>query len=472
MADLVVRSKRDIIDFVNTHPAGTRRTKILALIALGSIFADAYDFTSLGIGIDSLQSQFGLTTFQVSAVTTIMAIGALIGAFAGGYIADRTGRFKLFIIDGVLLVVAAIGAALAPNLGTLLVFRFLLGIGVGLDMPVAFSFIAELSNTRSKGKWVNFWQSVWYIAVISAALIALPIHLAGVSDDLWRWAVGFGAVPALAVLLLRVVFTEESPMWAAHHRGLEEAAKILEKSYGIRTRVEPTAESEPRTDSSAPKQALSAIFTKEFRARTILASVISGTQAIQYYAVGFYIPVIAGLMFGADVLAIILATILINLFGLVGGSIQPFVTHRMGLWKLATIGYTLVAASLLVLGLLGDSGWAVLPVLSIMLVGVLLFGHTFGPGAQGKTMAALSYPTEYRGVGTGWAETVSRAGTIIGLFIFPLLLTVFGQSLAMLLLASVPLAGLITLLFIRWEPIGQDVETTEIAPADSALYDK
>ena len=57
MDTLTVRSKRDIIDFVNSHPTGSQRTKILAFIALGGIFIDAYDFTSLGIGVDSLQEE-------------------------------------------------------------------------------------------------------------------------------------------------------------------------------------------------------------------------------------------------------------------------------------------------------------------------------------------------------------------------------------------------------------------------------
>src|SRR5690606_37564566 len=121
---LTVRSKRDIIDYVDAHPTGTRRTRILALIALGGIFVDAYDFTSLGIGVDALTRQWGLTPFQAGSLTAVMALGALFGALGGGHLADRIGRFKLFVLDLVLFVVAAVAAGLAPNFTVLLICRF------------------------------------------------------------------------------------------------------------------------------------------------------------------------------------------------------------------------------------------------------------------------------------------------------------------------------------------------------------
>jgi putative MFS transporter len=115
------------------------------------------------------------------------------------------------------------------DLWSLLFFRFLLGVGVGMDFPVALSFIAEFTNSQTKGKYVNLWQAMWYIAAASTGLFALPLYFIGVGDDLWRWAVGLGAVPALIILILRLIYIDESLMWAAHRQGLREAANILEK---------------------------------------------------------------------------------------------------------------------------------------------------------------------------------------------------------------------------------------------------
>ncbi|MGH3345246.1 MAG: MFS transporter [Carbonactinosporaceae bacterium] len=450
---VTIGSRRDIIDFVNSHPTGSRRGKIMVFIALGGIFIDAYDFTSLGIGVESLQQQLGLTPFQLGSVTASMAFGALAGALVGGYLVDRLGRFKLFIVDLMLFVVAAIGAALAPNLTWLLIFRFLLGVGVGVDMPASFSFVAEFISTKAKGKYVNLWQLMWYLAVVSTVLVALPFYFAGVEENLWRWAVGFGAVPAAIVLVLRLVYADESPMWAAHHLGLRTAARILEKNYDVRVVV--AGEERPVAGEHAR---FTAVFQRGFRARTALISVVSGTQAMEYYAVGFYVPVITSLILGKGVLFALLGTLVINLFGILGGGTQPFLTQRLGVWWLAVIGYSIVITCLVAAGLTEGK---VSIYLSALLIGLFIFGHSFGPGSQGKTMAALSYPTEFRGVGMGWAESMSRVGTISGFYVFPLVLAAVGLGGTLLILTVIPLVGLAGLLAIRWEPVGKDVETPE-----------
>lgn len=450
MESLTVRTRRDIIDFVNSHPTGSSRARILALIALGGIFIDAYDFTSLGIGIDSLTKQFSLTAFEVGSVTAIMALGALIGALAGGYIVERIGRFKLFTLDLFLFVFAALGAGLSPNLAFLLVFRFLLGVGVGLDMPASLSFIAEFTNSMSKGKYVNFWQLMWYVATVCTGVFVLPFVLAGVDENLWRWAVGLGALPALIVLALRFFYADESPMWAAHHLGLREAATILENNFDVRVEVAPETEEELEEGVR-----YGAIFRAGFRARTALASIISGLQSMEYYAVGFYLPTIIALILGDEAIYIILGTMAINVFGILGGGTQPFLTFRLGVWKLAVIGCLIAAASLIVTGLTKGA----VPIwVQGLLLGIFIFGHSFGPGSQGKTMAAMSYPTAFRGVGTGWAEAMSRVGSILGFYVFPLVLAVVGLTQTLLILAVIPITMLAALLLIRWDPVGKDVE--------------
>lgn len=451
MHSLTVRSKRDIIDFVNSHD-NPDRGRIMVLIALGGIFIDAYDFTSLGIGIDSLQKQLSLSPFELGSVTAIMALGALFGALGGGYVTDRLGRFKTFIIDLICLVVAALGTALSPNLAWLLFFRFLLGVGVGMDFPVALSFIAEFTNSRTKGRFVNLWQAMWYIAAASTGIIALPIFFSiGDSENLWRWAVGFGAVPALIILILRLIYLDESPMWAAHNLGLREASDILEKNYNVRVTVSRLKEAAV-THSRAK---LGSIFQKGLRARTVLSSIIASTQSMEYFAVGFYLPSITALIFGKGILFAILGAIVFNIFGIVGGLSQSFLTQRLGIWKLAFIGYCIAAASLLVVGLTRDN---IPAYLGALLIGFFIFGHSFGPGSQGMTMATLSYPTEFRGIGSGWGQSMVRVGSILGFYVFPLVLATAGLTHTLLYLTVIPLIGLVALLFIRWDPIGQDVE--------------
>lgn len=99
--------------------------------------------------------------------------------------------------------------------------------------------------------------------------------------------------------------------------------------------------------------------------------------------------------------------------------------------------------------------------IAALLIGLFIFGHSFGPGAQGMTMATLSYPTRIRGVGTGWGQSMVRIGSIFGFYFFPLLVAAIGFRSMMLVLVLVPLLGLVAALLVHWEPIGHDPDVTE-----------
>lgn len=449
--EIVIRSERDVARFVSTQPT-SKSAIFIVLVALGGIFVDAYDLTSLGIGVVQLRTQFHLTPFAVGSVTAMMAFGAVIGAMWGGYFTDKVGRFKMFLLDLIFLVVAAIGAALSLNIWMLLFFRLLMGIGVGLDFPVALSFIAEYVNERKRGGSINLWQPVWYIATSCTGLVILPFYYFGnFGDHLWRIAVGFGAVPATIILILRYKFMDESPGWAAHYLGLNEAARVLEKMYGVKVKVE----QEPTAKKQDVKIHYSEIFSPKYRLRTFLVSVIGITQATEYYAVGFNLPTISTRLFGSAFIYAILGTVFFNIFGIIGGFGGVFSTNRIGVRRLAIIGYTIVVISLFSIYLLGPR----MPVIvTALLLSLFIFGHSFGQGSQGMTMATLSFPTRIRGLGTGFAQGMTRVGTICGFYFFPLVVAKVGVTKMLAYLALIPLFGLITTLSIKWEPIGQDID--------------
>src|SRR5208282_5126096 len=100
---------------------------------------------------------------------------------------------------------------------------------------------------------------------------------------------------------------------------------------------------------------------------------------------------------------------------------------------------------------------------------LFIFGHSLGPGSQGMTMAALSFPTRIRGIGTGWGQSMVRIGSILGFYFFPLVLAAVGLQSMMLYLAVLPLLRLIGVLSIRWEPVGQTVDETDLLEREETL---
>lgn len=448
---IVVKSKDDIIDYVDQNPS-QHKTVLLVSIVLGGMFLSAYDLTILGTATDQLTSEFTLSSLGLSIVMTLMPVGALVGAYVGGFYADRIGRKLVFTVCLLLLIVASVGAALAPSPAWLGFFRLLMGFGIGLDAPVASSLLAEFSNIRDRGRNVNYWQVVWYISIVSSSLIVIGLHLLDTGVFLWRWSVGVGAVLALILLILRLIFVGESPMWAAKNQPLKKAVKVLEKHYNVSVKLEASSEVEGRQIVKAP---LKVLFNKRYRSRTIMACAVASIQSLQYYAVGLYIPLIAVFIMGEGKLESLIGTALVNVAGIVGALTGVLLTTKYGVRKLTIIGFSIVIFSMVVVGVI--QGKVPMSLIAV-LIGLFLFGHSGGPGPSAKTIGALSYPTSLRGYGTGFVESIDRVGSIIGTFAFPVILSATGLGTTMLIIAIFPVIGLITSLLIKWEPVGKDIE--------------
>lgn len=321
MNNVVIRNRRDILKYLEDNPRNTPRVGILFAIALTSVFADAYDLGSLSIGVTSLTNDLGLTATQVGIITSSTAIGALVSALAGGMIADRTGRYRLFIICAILLVIAPIGVAVSVNFWMVLFFRIVLGIAVGLDMPVAFSFMAELLTKETSAKFINFWQPVSSFSNILGVAIALPFALGAVTSHIWRFTVGFGALIAIVALVLRLKYSEESPLWSAKHQNLIKAAKVLETTYDIQVRLEPDGTDDLEPDPRKLRYGVGQLFRVGQLPKTILVSICAFCQQLQYYGIGFYVPLIAGMVFGHDMVSTIISTVCAQAVALVAGLI-------------------------------------------------------------------------------------------------------------------------------------------------------
>jgi Arabinose efflux permease len=179
------------------------RLKIILLGGAG-VFLDGYDLFIVSIALILLKPYFRLGSFELSMVGSAALIGATLGAVVFGNIADKLGRKTLFILDLVFFVVFAAASAFAQNFLELLIFRFLLGIGIGADYPVSSSYVAEFSDVRNRGRVISStfaFQGVGVLAAIGVGLALLPL-----GPQAWRWMLLSGIVPAVIVLAFRTSF--------------------------------------------------------------------------------------------------------------------------------------------------------------------------------------------------------------------------------------------------------------------------
>ncbi|ORM70221.1 MFS transporter [Pantoea rwandensis] len=456
-----VRSVSDVARLINTRSDKNNYARMIVFLALGGVFLDAYDLTTLSYGIDDVVREFQISPFITGLVTSSIMVGTIVGNLIGGWLTDKYGRYSVFMADMLFFVVSAIAAGLAPNVWVLIGARFLMGIGVGIDLPVAMSYLAEFSKFAGKGNKaarLAAWCPMWYAAstvcflLIFALYFLLPKeHL----DWLWRASLLFGAVPALLIIAVRSKFMNESPLWAANQGDLKAAVRILRDSYGIHAHE---AEPEATPVEAAPKVSFRVLFQKPWRERTIVAGVMNICISFEYTAIAFFLPSILAQFLGAGVFETISASLGLNaLFAFTGGLLGMRLAWKYPSRHVAIAGFALQFFALIALALIGHPEAIAGIVFAVLMLGLWLFAEGFGPGAQLMVYPALSYPTSIRATGVGFSRALSGVGSALALFILPILQAALGTNMFWV----VSLAAIIPIFFllaVRYEPTRHDID--------------
>lgn len=279
---LPIRKASDVSQLVNNSTHSGHNARIVIAIALGGVFLDAYDLGALAFGMKDVTREFGLSPAGAGMIASSITLGAIVGALLGGYLTDKIGRYRVFMADMFFFVFAALACAFAPNEYVLAAARFVMGMGIGIDLPVAMAFLAEFSKLRGRGNKaasIAMWCPTWYAAISISYLLVLffwSVLPESHSDLMWRIILGFGAVPALIIIAIRSRYMSESPVWAANQGDLQGAAAILRNAWGINAHVAPDADLSPAsTVRRASWRNYGYLFKGVYLKRTLLATITS-----------------------------------------------------------------------------------------------------------------------------------------------------------------------------------------------------
>ncbi|WP_017596148.1 MFS transporter [Nocardiopsis potens] len=452
-----IASVSDVVAYIDSRPAIKGRALVIWWLALGGLFLDAYANSALSAGLASLNEDLGLAAGQTALLTASASVFSLLFNPIGGWLADRYGRIPPLIAAKVLALAGGAVAALAPAYEIVVAGRVLVGAAYGIDFAIAMAVLAEMTPARFKNR-LNVWQGVWYTAVSANLLLAIAFHELGAGLDIWRFSLGSAGVIAAVLLVLQLALMVESPSWLARKGRLPEAAERMGRIYGGSFEAaEPDTRGVPAAaDRGMANVAL--LFRGTYLPRTVLAGTISVGQALQYFAVGWYLPIISLQMFGADFVFATLGTLVFNLFGIVGGFSAPAVGKRLGLRRASAIGFGVVFVILLLMGLTFDRLplWA-----AFLLPSVFILAHSGGPGANGKSVSALSFRSELRATANGVIGALGSLGTVLGLFLFPLVQEAVGLPTTFLLVSVVPLVCCVICSAVKWEPTRAAVNPDE-----------
>src|SRR5271163_2361082 len=224
-------------DAMDEARMGPLHWRLLALVAAG-YFCDVIDFTIFGALVPDLIHSGFVTQQQVPWIGSTTLLGLFVGTLGQGEFTDRFGRktvyqfnlllFGLATIIGALPAIPSIG--FDPGLGWLLTFRFLAGVGLGAEQPLCFSYVAEYSPRRIRGRTLAFMQFIggawpWPVGVLLTLTLRNSIGWRGI----WM-IIGIGA---LVIFVLRFTLPE-SPRWLATHGQGQRALDLLQR-MGLRS---------------------------------------------------------------------------------------------------------------------------------------------------------------------------------------------------------------------------------------------
>jgi putative MFS transporter len=241
-----------------------------------------------------LTGEFGLDRLSLPAALGSAFVGMFVGATTLGRFADRFGRRPAFMLNLALYSVFTLAGAFSTNATTLIVSRFLAGLGIGAELPLIDAYLGELLPSRLRGRYTAWAYTLGFVGIPAAGLLGrvlVPLQPFGI--DGWRWLFVAGSLGALIVWRLRAGLPE-SPRWLVSVGRLHEAEAIVarmerEASAGTAVTV---AEPVPAGPVVVHRPGWSAMFSEQYRGRVIMLGVLHIFQAAGYYGFGTLVPIV------------------------------------------------------------------------------------------------------------------------------------------------------------------------------------
>jgi sugar porter (SP) family MFS transporter len=419
-----------------------------------------YDTGVISGAILFITPDLGLTPFLEGLVVASLLLGAAAGAGSAGPLSDRLGRRNLILIAAVIFSIGAIGAGLAPGVGTLVLFRVVLGLAVGAAALIVPLYLSEIAPTEIRGAISSLNQLMITVGI----LLAFIVNALLANSEAWRWMLGLAVVPSV-ILFIGMYFMPETPRWLVSRGREDEARDVL-----MRSRSEQEAENEIREIKEVEREeegGLQELLAPWVRPALIVAiglavfQQIVGINTIIYYAPTTLKNV------GYGDAAAIYANLIIGAINVVMTLIAIRFIDRVGRKPLLLGGLVGMVVSLTVLGLstllLSEPSSptdAVAIITLLCLAGFIIsFAATWGPTVWVVLPEVL--PLRIRGTAMGVAIFLHWIANFVVSQTFPSLLAALGPGIPFLGYAVIGVLAFIFVSAFVTETKGRSLEEIE-----------
>lgn len=427
MTDSDVATPAELQERLDRMPWTKRHSRLLVGSGIGWAL-DAMDVGLVSFVVAALVQQGFATAAERPLILSIGFAGMAIGAAVGGLLADRLGRRSVFAITLLIFGIATGLTALAWSVAALLVFRFVAGLGLGAELPVASTYMSEFAPRRIRGRVIVLLEAFWAVGWFVQAIVGT--YVVPLGPDGWRWALLIGAAPAVYAAVVRFGMPESVRYLLSRGRR-DEADRIVASFAAAAWTHRDGGEREAASARGAAAshvpaarlgfgQRLAALWAPGLRVTTLGLWLVWFFVNFAYYGAFLWIPSIL-VADGYPLATSFVFTLIITAAQLPGYLVAAWLIERWG--RRAT----------LVVFLLGSAVSAILFGTVPGEAAIIGFGMAlsfFNLGAWGAVYAISpeSYPTAVRATGSGWAAGVGRIASIIVPFIVAPLLAAGGRG--------------------------------------------
>ena len=426
--------RHSIADRMNRIPT-SKHTKVIIFFVLMGWFSETIDLGGTSFLLPTIREYFGMDEVTGGYYSSICYLGMFIGAIVAGRIGDAIGRRKTVIISMFVWGLAGFALVFSPNVYYLFAMRFILGLGLGAQFPVALSYLSEIVAGKERPKYMTLYQLMTPVGFAVAGVLTVLI----LPHFDWRGVYFAEAVPAFFVIGL-IKTMPESPLWLEAKGRYEEANSIctkFEEEAIAQHGSLPEVIAIPRVEEKASFKDL---FSKKYLRVTILCFFIWFISMFSDYGLTTWLTTIL-IEKGFDVVS---STGFVTI-GILGGIPAWFFST----WAAKKLGRK---KTFFIAGLC-TSVFGIIYGASVSLVMLIVFGvlYQFGKYLNAMMLALYTpelYDTGIRTTGNGLATSWGRLGSIVGPVVLAGVMASFGVYTTMYVAAAmVIIPGLLVLLF-------------------------
>jgi putative MFS transporter len=361
---------------------------------------DAWDVLLVGFVMPLIKPVWHLSNFQLGLFGTATFVGMAIGALAGGSLADAIGRKRVFIFTVLTYSLFSLASALAPSFDSLLLLRFIAGLGLGATIPVIYPMVAEFMPLRVRGKALNLLDLFWGIGATFNGIVATLL----VPYNNWRLLFLVMVLPAFLMIWV-IAYLPESPSFLIQKGRLKEADSIIRRLIKrTGAQVEDFVLQKPVATGKISKDSIVSRFVKMMRFNwkiTVGIWIVVVVIFLHRFGVNVWLPSVMVKEGYSHQKAFMTAGIL-SFVGFIGVIASSWLVDILGRKKFIMISSISAAVFIVIFTkVLNIDGYARLA--------IILYGLSAEPViATLYTFITESYPTDLRGTGFGCASMIAR----------------------------------------------------------------